>query len=441
MFWGLTPALDFQSECGKDEFRELNILLIGGSDCRHILKTIARRYRYHKVNLNFFVMESCMEVVARELLFLLLAFMPQKELGEVQKTRIFMELYGNTIVRPYVARFLTSSSKELLRMVTDYDYLNLILPFVELDIKYKERDYLENILKFWGCADKFDISDSWDRRMRKMLGIRYDAKSGVFDWDLHMRFHSIGGAQVGAQEYKSFRTNGVSFVWLESEGSKSNRSLVCVTVPNGESYIHYGYLGDMQTGPFVSYGLDCEDETFLKSENNQKKFRATDVTERNLRQIFHEIEFGEKYEHATINDYLMGTLRMQEENRVIDVCSDNMLSRTKSYKAIDVEGLRIKFISISQFKHLIHKEGYKSFFNIIYFGSCYLQYLEKDVINHIAANNSLLLIENQRYVLNHRDKNLMDFADNIKQKMEGINATEMGFDPVKHDYARYILKV
>lgn len=78
--------------------------------------------------------------------------------------------------------------------------------------------------------------------------MRYDTKMNAFDWDLHMRLHSIGANQICSQEYKQFRNNGLAFTWLESEVSKSNRSLVCGVIPNGEKFVHCGYLGDIQTG-------------------------------------------------------------------------------------------------------------------------------------------------------------------------------------------------
>lgn len=382
-----------------------------------------------------------MELVARELLLLLLAFMPQKELGEVQKTRIFMEIYGNTLVRPYVGKFLATTAKEMLSAITDYDYLRKLMPFVSVDVKYKERDCLENLMKFWCSSDDFDIIHSWDSSVRKMLGIRYDAKFGAFDWDLHMRFHSVGGKQVGSQEYKSFRNNGVSFSWLESEVSKPNRSLICVTVPNGERFIHYGYLGDIQTGPFVTFGLECEEEDFLKSTNGQNKYRATDITERNLRQIFHEIEFGQEYQHCSLNDYLMGTLRIQEVEQMMDVSADQIIARPKNYTSIEASNITINFLSISQLKQMSYKDDYKEFFNLIYFSSThFLQFFEKATMEKVARKNAVLLVENQRYVLSYRDKELEEYGKSVKEKLEGIDIVDSKFDCLKDDYFEFVLK-
>lgn len=89
--------------------------------------------------------------------------------------------------------------------------------------------------------------------------------------------------------------------------SRPNRSLVCGVISNGNKFAHYGFLGEMDTGPYVSYGLDCDDATFLKESNGKKVHRSTDVTERNLKQIFYEIQNKEDYVHTKINDFALGT--------------------------------------------------------------------------------------------------------------------------------------
>lgn len=52
MLWGLSPALDIIAEVKKIKEiasdSELNVLLIGSSDARHILKTMAQLKRHSK---------------------------------------------------------------------------------------------------------------------------------------------------------------------------------------------------------------------------------------------------------------------------------------------------------------------------------------------------------------------------------------------------------
>ena len=73
---------------------------------------------------------------------------------------------------------------------------------------------LEGIFKFWRLPDPniFDIKRHWyvrlsyhvhvlcsymncvthrEGRLRHHLGVRYDSRSGVFDWDYHMKLHEL----------------------------------------------------------------------------------------------------------------------------------------------------------------------------------------------------------------------------------------------------------
>ncbi|CAG9817404.1 unnamed protein product [Phaedon cochleariae] len=438
MFWGKTQALDLLEEyeaIHTDLPDHVDILLVGCSDCRHVLKTIARKYRHKKVKVTFHVVESCMELIARQLMLLYVALQPQDALGLDQKTKIFMELYGNALIRPSVAKYLTSTASDLIQMVTDYDYMNRMMSCVSLDIKYKERDYMENLLKFWYSKDDFDICDSWERRLRKTLGARYDSRVGAFDWDLHMRFRNVGGRQVCNQEYRNFRTNGVAFSWLESEVSKPNRSLVCALIPNGVGFVHHGYLGDMQTGPFVAYGLDCEDEKYLHTSNGQNTYRATDVTERNLKQMFFEIQNQGEYRHQSTSDLKLGPVVMKQEKLVVDIKGLDFIPRSMK-KCVDLED-DIRFASISRLEAMKYKETY---FDLVYFGSAHLKYFDKDLVDKILRSDSLFLVEHELFVLDHRKKELEEFGDHVKGLIDGLDLTMLPFDPANDSYIKYTRK-
>ncbi|XP_057668455.1 dynein axonemal assembly factor 3 homolog [Diorhabda carinulata] len=440
MFWGLTPALDMLKEYKtlKSEVPEtLNILIVGSADCRHVLKTEARKYRHGNVKINFYLVEVCVELIARQLLLLNIALQPQEVVGLSQKTKIFMEIYGNSLVRPSVAKFFKSTASDLIKMITDYDYLRQMMNFACLDIKYKERDYLENLLKFWCSKDEFDICNIWDRRLRKYLGVRYDSKTGAFDWDLHMRLYDIGAKQICNQEYRNFRNNGVAFTWLESEVSKPNRSLVCATIPNGTSFVHHGYLGDMLTGPFITFGLDCEDEKFLKSVHGQNYYRATDVTERNLKQIFYEIEHKQKYIHQFVNDTCMGNVVMKETDMVVDVSGLDFIPRpTKKCLEIDDE---INIISISIYNLMRYKEQYRKYFDVVYYANTHLKYLDQELIKNVAKKDAVMFIENQLFFVSNRKKELETYAGSIDEAVDGLDLEKRPFDCLKDSYVKFII--
>ncbi|CAH1110823.1 unnamed protein product [Psylliodes chrysocephalus] len=441
MFWGSTPALDLLEEyvtIKKDVPETINILIVGSTDCRHILKTEARKYRHKVVKVNFFVVEACVEMIARQLLLLNIALQPQESLGLDQKTKIFMELYGNSLIRPAVAKCLNITAASLINMVTDYSYLEKMMNFVKLEIKYKERDYLENLLKFWCAKDDFDICNIWDKRVRKNLGVRYDSKVGAFDWDLNMRLHDVGAKQICSQEYRNFRSKGVSFSWLESEVSRPNRTLVCAIMPNGTYFVHYGYLGDILNGPFVNFGLECEDKSLLKSVHGQNYFRATDVTERNLKQIFYEIQNQEPYNLRKTSETQMGNIVMKEDNLVVDTRGLEFVPRPTK-KCIDIDD-NITIFSSSILEIMRYKDKYHDKFDMIYFGNAYLHFFDKEIISKISKPGSVLYIEHQLFLVTNRKKELEEFKDKIEETMKGLDFDRLEFNFEKEAYAKFILK-
>jgi dynein assembly factor 3 len=129
MWWGYSPALDLRKELEKckyknsDTLKELNILLVGAADGRHILKTLAQSYRQkNKQRINFYVYEASLDLVARQVMLLTVALEPPEELGLQEKTRLFLELYGNTLVRPTTAKFIARKSAQFIHMVTDLHF-------------------------------------------------------------------------------------------------------------------------------------------------------------------------------------------------------------------------------------------------------------------------------------------------------------------------------
>jgi dynein assembly factor 3 len=129
MWWGFSPALDLQHEWelykrkNRENMKELNILLIGAADGRHVLKTLAQTYRHeNNLQINFYVYEASLDLVARQLMLLTIALEPPEELGLQEKTRLFLELYGNSLVRPATANFIARKSAQFVHMVTDLDF-------------------------------------------------------------------------------------------------------------------------------------------------------------------------------------------------------------------------------------------------------------------------------------------------------------------------------
>lgn len=127
---------------------------------------------------------------------------------------------------------------------------------------------------------------------------RYDSKEGVYDWDYHMKLKDKPeGSRINSREYRKWRDTGVAFTWLETEVSEINPTLTCGIFRHGDKILHYGYLGDIINGPYMTFGLHCEDKEMLKTANGIYVKRATDITERNLLRLFWEIQNNKPYTH------------------------------------------------------------------------------------------------------------------------------------------------
>ncbi|XP_063232247.1 dynein axonemal assembly factor 3 [Bacillus rossius redtenbacheri] len=332
MYWGYSPALDLQEEVDCDG-EELRALLVGGCDARHILKTLARAYRPEEMardlvgrhpprRLTLLVEEASEELLARQMLLLAIALEPPEVLGPREKARLFMEVYGNLHLRPAGARYVRGKAAQLARdaaqeRVEEGGGDCCALPLVSLArLRHRERDQMLDVLSFWAAGGRgiFRPASHWDARLRAHLGARYDSRDGVFDWDYHMRLADREVARaVDAREYRHWRRTGLAFTWPGAEPRLPNCTLASGVQRLCGQLCHRGYLGDVVSGPFAAYGMRCEpeDADLLKTKNGARVFTSTDVTERNLMRLFHELQTGLPYERAPDADPGAGRVVME----------------------------------------------------------------------------------------------------------------------------------
>lgn len=214
MFWGLSSALDLLGEYlsvfkGKNAPNTLNILLFGANDPRHVVKTMAKLYRHCSKDqpttpsqVNFYLVDGCIEIVARNMALLAVALERSEVINLHHKVHLFMDIYGNSMMRASSHQYLVGKSKTLLNILTDNDYRQRTAPILDIsNLKYRERDGLENAFYFWLPKEEhvFNIQEYWTDRVRKLLGIRYDYREGAFDWDLNMVLKDRAGQQLCSQ--------------------------------------------------------------------------------------------------------------------------------------------------------------------------------------------------------------------------------------------------
>ncbi|ESN96013.1 hypothetical protein HELRODRAFT_163037 [Helobdella robusta] len=177
-FWGHSPALNLisNSKIKKDGDDSVNILVVGGGDCRHVLLTISKNM--HK-NINFFIVDKSVELYARQMLLLALILKPQSKIGLQDKIEMFLEIHGNTLIRKQTADYVEQLSSQLIK----------------------------------------------DFRLRQYLGPRYDAIPNVFDWHFHMKLIDRDAEVIGIRNYTRWRTNGVAYELRDADYDVQNKTL------------------------------------------------------------------------------------------------------------------------------------------------------------------------------------------------------------------------
>lgn len=79
----------------------------------------------------------------------------------IEKAELFLEVYGNLLVRDKTAQFINTQASKLIRCVTDGEGpLAKLFDFRHL--KFRERDDLEFVFKFWRDQKRgFDAAKLW----------------------------------------------------------------------------------------------------------------------------------------------------------------------------------------------------------------------------------------------------------------------------------------
>ncbi|XP_022229106.2 dynein assembly factor 3, axonemal homolog [Drosophila obscura] len=442
MFWGLSSAVDLYAEyvnafkikneplsdqqeggCGDGAAPSgaLNILICGGADPRHIIKTLAKRYTYkNKPKLNIYVLDGCAEIAARNMLLLGVALEAPESFSLGYKAHLFMDIYGNSLMRPSSHHYMAAKARTLLKMVTDEEELRRLAPMLSLDgLKYKERDGLEMAFSFWQPQPwhQYNIATYWEQRSRALLGTRYDHRNGAFDWDLSMTLKEREGQQICSQEYRYWRECGVAFVFPEYEQCKPNKTFAAGLVRNGRTYLHRGYVGDIQTGPFCGFGLRSAEERMHNSVHGDNDYRATDVTERNLLELFHELQTHTVYEHDSTRSRRYGSVQLLMTPLLThnECDAEGQVSYDRPW--IQVPDVTVHYLSPMEMVQLQQGAArWTNTFDIAFVAYNYFSFLSKEFFQCLRAE-ALFLLETKLMTVERRD-NVQSYEAKAKDLMK-----------------------
>lgn len=277
----------------------INILIAGGADLRHVVKTVARCRRRSDRQIRFFLHEGHHEVLARHVLFL--QIVNNKALPIRERMEIFLSLYGNTLVRERDCSYLGDIAPEFVELVTD-NSLHPLADIVDLShLKFKDRDILQDVFKGWYKDVPFDAEALRDQRCRGYYRDRYDYRKNLMDQDYHTHIKNSAGI-INWFHYKEFCFTGVAYETRLASYKLPNRTLASYTEATdrskGTSVQVRGFWGDIVNSPYHTFGTatDPEDKSRLfKISGSMYRQTETDIAEFNLTAYLSEMETGQPF--------------------------------------------------------------------------------------------------------------------------------------------------
>ncbi|KAJ3052228.1 Dynein assembly factor 3, axonemal, partial [Rhizoclosmatium hyalinum] len=189
--WGFSPAMDLMESVEPvTDGQDAHFLLMGAKDARHVIKTISHVGRHSEFTgcLNFYVHEDQAPLLARTILLLSVFLDQESEVNNEEQTHLFLEFFGNIYLRSKSYDQMKEIATKLLILLGDS--AGPLAPLFNFShLRFKDRDDLEVVFKFWRDDSKkaYEIDKLWDTRLRKLLGSRYDVRENIFDWDYHMK--------------------------------------------------------------------------------------------------------------------------------------------------------------------------------------------------------------------------------------------------------------
>ncbi|XP_076683056.1 dynein axonemal assembly factor 3 isoform X2 [Andrena cerasifolii] len=356
--------------------------------------------------------------------------------GLQEATRYYLEIFGNTLVRPATAKYLVQQCSRL----TDIPTSTISCSWLSLDrLKHKDKDRLEAIFKFWERAtrESVPIVKYWDQRIRNSLKTRYDYRDGVFDWDYHMILKSRGVSNLTIQEYRFWRNNGVAFTWLEGEPVRSNPTLLSNIIQHGPGFIHYAYLGDITNGPYFAWALEG-------AKDKHNKYRATDIAEREVMRVIHEIKTKEPLCEELIASHrdpsiLNGTLITQMPDNEMEQESwkrERSKHKRNDMPWINIEEHKVVFHPTASLETFKHKAEYVSRFDFLWVAQNMIKQLPN--LAPLLKEGAIVMVELQKYMVEPREEDLQNFVKELRNIARESALRELGdINPKEHYIARF----
>ena len=410
-WWGFTPAIDLFPLLSEHNtsLQHINILFVGLCDLRHVIRTLGTllpSQSHHDVMLHFYLAEGSVEVLTREILFLVLLTEPSTVLGLQERVEMYLELVGDLHVRTQTYEYLQRTSNKLIGLVTDLSKMAVELPFVDISpLKFKERDEIESVLKFWRSDEikHFNAGTLWDDRLRSYLGVRYDSREGVFDWDFNMKVLERTKL-VNIHEYCVWREEGLAFK-MRSDAIYNipNRSLASGVIfrRGGEEVRARGYWGDIVVGPFICFGIETERKELEKKCSEPFSRISEEISVDNVT----------KYVHQMISRQTYKPVKFEKIYEVDETSNESEGASAKLDTLVDLRST-FHFLPLSSPKDLLNKSKFREHFSLVYISNTMVHTLTPD-LSQIVDKHATLVVENCKYILELNKEEQTGFRESV----------------------------
>nr|CDS25498.1 wd40 repeat [Hymenolepis microstoma] len=361
-----------------------------------------------------------------------------------EKTELFLELYGNTLIRESSETWLDETASKFIRTITDTGVFDNFHPYISVNnLKSKHRDDLECTFKTWRRKNlpKFDISTYWNSRVRQHLGVRYDAIPNIFDWDCSITLRDRGIKTFDSKEYGRWRSSGVAFSPREASYLSPNRSLAS---PRYFSYRHarddlagatlIGYWGDIVCSPYIAFGTftDRSPEHSKTLPGGRIVYGASVLSEVNLRCLLWEMQNGKKAPTSIASvEFCVDANETEIAEAEVNLCekfSIDFYSPGTTFVDLTTR-LRSKFIDDSN----------KA--SVIYVGISSLVHLEKasKELLEICTDDCRLIIESVLYIIGLKEENIHGYVQRAQEIASSIGfKLEKPVDAMKDHHLYFV---
>lgn len=312
----LNPELE-----SVQEVRTLHVLLVDPGDIRHILISLAHQHRHQKINICFYLHETCLELLARDLIFLELIH--DFEIPIRQRGTIFLELFGNLKIQKRTSKYLEELGLRCCRLLQNKQgILQDTLSYQYLS--FKEQDHLINVFKSYAHSNHVDIEKYFDHRKRGLYEDRFDTRQSLFDWDYQSQIKPKASI-VHIKQYKHWRETGIAFEFGDQVYSEANKTMLSYAEgfikrgkDSGMKKEIQGYWGDIACSPYYSFSIQAENSTNnvnieglfeILNKNTgteQHRHHAVEVALFNMFAYLWEIETNSPYIMSKAHDIYSG---------------------------------------------------------------------------------------------------------------------------------------